>query len=93
MWLWFKLVAGFLNSQGDSFEYTIITPKKIPFTDELIHEHVWKPILQAWCEKNSTTDMDTAEVSEIYTIICAHFATEKGYTIPAWPSRFYDSKG
>ena len=93
MWLWFKLVAEYLNKQGDSFEYTVLKTVKVPFTDEVVHKYIWKPVLKAWLDKNSTTDMDTSEPNEIYTIICAHFATERGYTLPAWPSRFYDSKG
>lgn len=37
-------------------------------------------------EKESTTDLETTEPSQIYEVLSRHLATKLGVTIPPWPS-------
>lgn len=84
---WCELVAVCLNRHGLRFEYTVLKTKSIPYTKEIVKEHIWKPVLKALTDKVSTEDMSTVEPNDVRLAIAGHFATERAITLPEWPSR------
>tara|TARA_R110000803_G_scaffold46533_1_gene97621 strand:+ start:1435 stop:1845 length:411 start_codon:yes stop_codon:yes gene_type:complete len=86
VWVWCTQVAEILHKNGLRFEVKVLKPIFIPYDKDLVHTWIYKPVLKAWTDKNSTKDMNTIEPSEVTTIISAHFATERAITLPAFPN-------
>ena len=59
---------------------------EIPWTGDLVREHLWKPLQEAMIQKKSTTKANTNEYSKVYDVLNRHFANKYGFSIP-FPSR------
>jgi len=60
---------------------------EIPATPHLIKELMAKPIMQAMFDKDSTLDLSTTEVGELYQVMSRHIAQRFGISVP-FPNRF-----
>ena len=81
-----ELLAEALNDAGLDMR-TVLKPEVgIPWTKESVKKQLWKPIQEAMYEKESTTQMDTKEPSEIYKVLDRHTASKMGIHVE-WPSR------
>lgn len=58
---------------------------EVPFTTEIVKDNIWKPIQKALTDKESSKQLTTNEVSQIYDTINKLLA-ERGIHVP-WPSR------
>jgi hypothetical protein len=90
---WFGMLAETLNDAG--FEQFVvfdeIRKKKggydVPWNTARVKENLYKPIMEKMTGKDSTTQMDTKEPSEICDVLGRWLSETFGITPPAWPSQ------
>ena len=58
----------------------------LPWSKESVKEKLWKPIQRVVLGKDSTTELDTANPSEVYAILSRHLSEHHGINIE-WPSK------
>ncbi len=58
---------------------------EIPFSPEIVKEHIWKPIQKAITDKDSTADLTTLEIQSTYENV-NRALSNKGVHIP-WPQK------
>ena len=62
---YYQRLSKALNEGGYTFEQVIDKPQ-IPWTPEIVKNNLWRKIQVSMTGKNSTRDLSTAEVGEIY---------------------------
>lgn len=88
MHLWFENCAHALNDAGLDMRKCLAEREvDVPWTKLSFKEAVWKPLLKAMTDKNSTKDQTKTEVPDVADVIIRHFASKFGVTLPPWPSR------
>jgi hypothetical protein len=85
MWKYFEMLAESLNDAGLDMRKTLKPEIEIPWTKNSIHDHLWVPIQEAITGKESTTDINTVEPSQVYEVLNRHLAEKFGITVE-WPS-------
>ena len=80
--LYFQMVADKLNESGQDVRQTLRHDIEIPWTEELVKDHLWRVLQKAMTKKESTTELDTKEISEIYEVLSRHLATKLGVDVP-----------
>lgn len=83
--LFCQQLADVLNDAGYDMKRTLKHDVEIPWTMENVKNHLWRPIQTALTEKESTTDLDTVEPSQIHQVLSRHLASKLGVTVPPWP--------
>ena len=78
-----RLVSEELNDKGFSVESFFKDGVEIPFSAEIVKEHIWRPIQKAITDKESTSDLTTLEVQSTYENV-NRALSNKGIHIP-WP--------
>lgn len=58
----------------------------IPWSAETVKDLLWRPIQIAMFNKESTTELDTHEVSEVHAVLNRHLSEKFGISVP-FPSR------
>ena len=58
----------------------------LPWSKESVKEKLWKPIQRVVLGKDSTTELDTANPSEVYAILSRHLSEHHGINIE-FPSK------
>lgn len=86
--LWLEQVAETLNDNGFDMKKTLKPEIDIPWTKTSAKEFLYKPILEAMTNKDSTTDMDTLEPSIICDVLSKHIGEKFGVVLPPFPNRF-----
>lgn len=76
-------VAGALNDAGYDLK-AVLSQKVIPVpcTQENIKENIFKPIELAMFGKQSTTELNTAEVNEVYEVMNRWLGEKFGVHVP-----------
>jgi hypothetical protein len=64
---------------------------EIPATEELIKDMVWRPVQKIMTGIESTTDLSTTDVNDIYQVVSRHLAEKHGISV-AFPDRFNRSE-
>lgn len=65
-----------LNEAGLDMR-TVLKPEvEIPWTEESAKEFLWRPIMKILFDIESTCDMTTDQVNEVYQILSRHLATK-----------------
>lgn len=82
MHLWFTQLAKTLNDEGIDMRALISPGIDIFWSAYTIKEHLWKPTEKAYLGKDSTQDLTTKEVTEIYDIINKVLGERVGIHIP-----------
>lgn len=77
-------LADALNAAGLDMKKTLRQDIEIPWTKENVKNHLWRPIQEAMTEKHSTTELDSAEPSQIYEVLSKHLGEKFGIHVP-WP--------
>ncbi|MGI9118443.1 MAG: hypothetical protein ACR2IQ_02750 [Minisyncoccia bacterium] len=72
----FKILSDDLNTLGLDMKVVLKPSYQIWWTPESVKEHLWKPLQKAMYQKESTTELNTAEVSKVYEQL-AHILGEK----------------
>lgn len=84
--LYCEHLAEALNDAG--FEMKAVLEAKsvdVPWNKSSVKEVLWRPIMQAMTGKDSTTDMNTVDPSEVYEVLNRHIAENFHISVP-WPS-------
>ncbi len=83
---WCELLAEMLNDKGMDMKTVLKPDVDIPWNKQMVKEFIWRPIMQAVIQQNSTMDMSTTDPTEIIEVIARHFAQKHGVEVPHWPS-------
>ena len=83
---YFALLADALNAAGLDMRATLKPEIDIPWTEYAVKDHLWRPIQDAMLGKESTTKLETPEVSEVYEVLSRHLGQRFGIHVP-FPSR------
>jgi hypothetical protein len=83
--LMFSQLADELNFAGLDMRKTLKPDIDIPWSGETIKEYLWRPIMKAQINKDSTTELTTKEIDEIFDTINRHLGEKFGLTI-SFPS-------
>ena len=85
LWLFFERLSEALNAAGYDMKRTLKHDIEIPWTKQSVHDHIWVPVQEAMTGKESTTEMNTVDPSEIYEVVSRHLGEKTGVHVP-WPS-------
>jgi hypothetical protein len=77
-----RLLAAALADAGLDAKKTLKPEVDIPWTPEMVKDLLYKPILKAMYGKESTSDMETEEVSEVWKVLNRHLAEKFGVQVP-----------
>jgi len=85
--LWCRFMAEVLNDAGLDMR-TVVKPEvEIPWNTHSVKEYLWKPIQRAMQGKESTTEANRTDYTEVHQALARHFAQRFGVTVPEWPKR------
>lgn len=79
--LMFSQLAEELNSQGLDQRKTLKPSVSIPWSKDSVKELLWRPIQEAVVDKESTTDLTTKEIDEVFRIMQIHLHSVVGISI------------
>ena len=82
MHLWFRQMAEKLNDAGYSNKHPFNLQVEIPFTEGLVKEMLYKPIIKAMYQKTSTTKLTGRELSEAAEVLVRWLSEKKGIYVP-----------
>lgn len=85
-----KLLANALTDAGYDIQQTLAV--SAPWTQALVKELIWKPVMKSQFDKASTTRLAPDEVSKIYDILNRHFIKTRDLYVP-FPDRGGDVLG
>lgn len=72
-----RLIADKLNDAGYDMKAVIKKDVDIPWTTESVKSYIWKPIMIALYQKDSTTKLDkTGEIDKIHEVIMRELGTK-----------------
>lgn len=86
MQVYCKQLAEEFCERGLDMKKVLKAEYDIPWTGDLVREHIWKPLQKAMIQKKSTTKANTNEYSKVYDVLNRHFANKYGFSVP-FPSR------
>lgn len=79
-------VANELNEAGLDMRKVLKPGISIPWNQNSVKRHLWRPIQEAMFDKLSTTKLETKEVSEVYEVLNRHMAEKFGISVE-FPSK------
>lgn len=88
----FKLYADTLNDSGLDMRKTLKPEIDIPWTGESVKEYLWKPVQKAQVNKDSTTELTTKEIDQVFDTLNKHIGEKFGLHIPFPSIEFYMEK-
>jgi len=83
--LLFTQLAEQLNDMGFDMRKTLKPEIDIPWNGKTIKEYLWRPIMKAQLGKESTTELTTKEIDEVFDTINRHLGEKFGVNI-SFPS-------
>jgi len=84
----FRDLAKCLNDGGFDMKATLKPEVEIPWTEEMVKEHLFKPVMKVMLGKDSTADATTTDYSAVYDVVARHLAQSLGITPPPFPSHW-----
>lgn len=78
----FRLLADELNDKGLDMRKTLKPEVDIKWTPLTVKEYLWKPVQKAQLRKESTTELTTKEVDEVFDTITKHLGEKFGLHVP-----------
>lgn len=85
--LWFRFLAETLNDAGYDMRKTLREGAEIPWTEHSVKEYLWKPVQEALQGKESTTEANRTEYTEVRDALSEHLYNRLGVVAPEWPKR------
>ena len=80
-----ELLAEELNKAGLDMR-TVLKPEvDIPWTKISVKNFLWRPIQKIMMDKESTTELNTCNPSDIHRVLDRYIAEKFGISVP-WPS-------
>ena len=89
MHLWFRQIAEELNNAGYWVRHPFSDKLEIPFTEVLVKETLYKPIIKSMYDKQSTAKVTPAELSEAAEVLIRWLSEHKGVYVP-FPQQLKD---
>jgi hypothetical protein len=83
---YYDMLADSLNNAGYDVRAAMRHDAEIPWTRNLVKELIWRKVQLAMFDIESTTKLDTTQVSEIYEVINRHTAQTFAVSV-AFPSK------
>lgn len=77
-----KMLADALNAAGYDVRKTVKHNLDIPWNERLVKELIWRTVQEAVINDQSTTRLNTKQVSEVYEIINRYTAEKFGISVP-----------
>lgn len=84
------LLAEAFNDAGLDMQKVLAEGTSIPWSEDKVKNDIWRVVQVAALGKESTTKLETNEVSKVYDIVNRHISQTFGIFIP-FPSRDYGS--
>lgn len=84
--LYCQHVAESLNDGGLDFRQMLGKDIEVPWTPELVKDHLWRVIQKAVTSHDSTTKPETGDYGKIYEVLNRHLSSKLGIFV-AWPSK------
>lgn len=84
--LWFRLLAEELNDAGLDMRTVIREDVEIPWSESSVKEYIWRPVQKALQQKESTTEADRTDYTEVRDVIERHLGQKFGVHVPPWPT-------
>jgi len=80
---YFAMVAKEMTDAGYSdLMHFMSKPVEVPITQDNFKEMIWKKVQKAMLGRESTTELETPEVDQVYQVISRHLATSFNITTP-----------
>jgi hypothetical protein len=79
--LLFSQLADELNNAGLDMRKTLKPTIDIPWSGDSIKEYLWRPIMKAQVGKESTTELSTKDIDQVFDTINRHLGEKFGLTI------------
>jgi len=75
-----------LNDGGLDMKKVIKEEVDIPWSVDSAKEYLWRPVQKAVLDKESTTDLNTADVDAVYQVLSRHLSQKFNITqaFPTW---------
>lgn len=89
MHLWFRQIAQELNDAGYFVRHPFNDSFEIPFTEVLVKETLYKPIIKAMHGKESTAKLTPAQLSEASEVLIRWLSEHKSVYVP-FPQQLKD---
>ncbi len=83
---YFKMLADKLNEAGLDQREVIKPSVDMPWSENSVKEHLWRPIQLAVLDKESTTKLNRDQVSQIYDILNRNLSEKLGIYVE-FPSK------
>ncbi len=83
--LMFTQLANSLNEHGLDMRRTLKPEIDIPWNATTVKEYLYRPIMKAQTMKESTTELTTKELSQVFETLSKHLSEKFGLVID-WPS-------
>ncbi len=83
---YFELLSSELNEKGLDMRKVLKPEVDIPWTAKSIKKYIWKRIQKVMFDTNSTTDLTTKQVSEVYDVIHRNMINVHNVNVP-FPSK------
>lgn len=68
----FQQLADQLNESGFDMKRTLKESVDIPWTPDLVKEHLWRSVQKAVTGKESTTQLTSTEIDKVFEILAKH---------------------
>lgn len=81
----FTQLSDILNESGMDMKRTLKQDVDIPWTMELAKEFLWRPMQKAIVGKESTADLTTKEIDEVFAVLQRHLNQQLNISI-SFPS-------
>lgn len=81
----FTAIANVLNETGRDMRAVLKPDVDIPWTCETVKEYLYRPILQAYTGKKSTTEMDKFQPGEVWDIMFKFLGEHHGVEYMPFP--------
>lgn len=78
---YFSLLAEALNDAGLDMKKVLKEETEIPWNSYNVKEHLWRPIQVIVDNVDSTTELTTSSVSEVYDVLSRHISSKFGINV------------
>ena len=79
----FELLADALNNAGYETKAVLAVKQvEVPWNESLVKELLYRPIMLAMFNKQSTTELDTKEISDVWDVLQRHLGEHFGVNLP-----------
>jgi len=97
--LYFRLISDMFKENGIDARMFFKPEIEIPISPEMVKEQIWKPVMQLYLSKKSTTELNkNGDIDEIVDILNRHLSEKFGglgyefVEFPSYEQLFYQTQ-